>query len=439
VSNNKVARIRPAETVQGEIRPPGDKSISHRALILGALAKGVTSVEGFLPGNDCLSTMKCLQQLGANINNPAPEKVIITGNGFSLKEPDQILDAGNSGTTARLLTGVLAGLPGFSVITGDASLRGRPMLRVVEPLRQMGAQIWGRNGGNNLPLAIKGQSLKPICYRMPVASAQVKSALLLAGLFACGRTEVREPVPTRDHTERMLAYMGAEISREKGCVFLNGGSNLTGKPVRVPADFSAAAFFLVAASLLPESRLTLKQVGVNPGRTGLLEVLQEMGADISLENRMDWNGEPVADIKVRGTGKLKPVRVGGDIIPRMIDEIPVLAVAAAAAAGETVIKDAAELKVKESNRLETIAGQLVLMGASVEVTDDGMVIRGGRRLHGASLSSCGDHRIAMALAVAALAAAGETVIEDFDAVAISYPSFIKDLLSVSKTVSVKFQ
>ncbi len=410
----------------GEITVPGDKSVSHRAVILGALAEGLTEIEGFLPGEDCLSTVDCLRKLGTGIMVDG-ERVTVEGVGpGGLREPEDILDAGNSGTTARLLLGVLAGQPFYSVLTGDASLRRRPMARVAEPLALMGARLSGRSGGRFLPLTVQGGALKALSYRSPVASAQVKSALLLAGLFASGRTEVTEPVQSRDHTERMLSAFGAEVAVEGLKVSVTGGSRLRGRRILVPGDISSAAFFLVAASITAGSDLLIKNVGVNPTRTGVLDVLLSMGADIEVRNEREESGEPVADLRVR-YAPLTGVDISGGIIPRLIDELPVLAVAAAFAGGRTVVRDAAELRVKESDRIAVMTRELARLGVKIEELPDGFTVEGGQAVKGGSVQSRGDHRVAMSLCVAALGACGPVVLDDPDCIAVSYPGFLNTL------------
>jgi 3-phosphoshikimate 1-carboxyvinyltransferase len=418
--------------LKGTVSVPGDKSISHRAVMIGALAEGETVIENFLPGEDCLSTIVCFKKLGINIEGPGEGVVRITGNGLDgLKEPDDILDAGNSGTTMRLSLGVLAGQPFFSVITGDSSLRRRPMARVADPLKRMGAIIEGRKCGSFAPLALRGGALKAISYASPVASAQVKSAVLLAGLYAEGQSSVTEPYRSRDHTEIMLKYFGAGLSVEGNTVTINGRPRLTGKRVRVPGDISSAAFLITAAALLPGSDLTITGVGVNKTRSGIIEVLEMMGADIEEINPREDGGELVADLRVRYTGRLRGVSIGGEIIPRLIDEIPILAVAAALAEGETEIRDAAELKVKESNRIATAARLLSGFGTTVEELPDGLLIRGGSVLKGCLCESQGDHRIAMAAAIAGLLAEGKTVVRGAECIDVSFPGFSEILAGLS--------
>lgn len=413
------------------ITVPGDKSISHRALMLGSLAEGETIVRGLLLGEDPRSTAHCFSAMGAEISPLNSELVKIKGIGLgNLQEPSHVLDAGNSGTTLRLMLGILASHTGrFFAITGDESLRARPMMRVVEPLRRMGASIWGRENGAKAPLAVLGQKLHPIHYLSPVASAQVKSAILLAGLLTNGETIVTEPEQSRDHSERMLRAFGANVAvdRDSHTVVLTGGNRLQGQEVIVPGDISSAAFWLVAGSIVPDSEIVIENVGVNPTRTGVLEVLAAMGADLTQENPREITGEPVADIRVRSAA-LKGCEIGGAIIPRLIDEIPVLAVAATCASGRTVIRDAAELRVKESDRIAAMAEGLRALGAEVIEHPDGMEIFGGKPLLGADVDSYNDHRIAMSLAIAGLVAQKQpTTIDRAGCVTISYPSFIPTL------------
>ncbi|MFA4885988.1 MAG: 3-phosphoshikimate 1-carboxyvinyltransferase [Desulfotomaculaceae bacterium] len=422
--------IHPISGLRGTVAVPGDKSISHRAVMIGALAEGETVIDNFLPGEDCLSTIKCFRKLGVAIEGPEEGMVRVKGRGLEgLQEPGDILDAGNSGTTMRLALGVLAGQKFFSVITGDDSLRRRPMARVTEPLRLMGAHIEGRRGGALAPLAVRGGELKPICFNSPLASAQVKSAVLLAGLFARGDTVVSEPHRSRDHTERMLRYFGAELEVDDKNVLVKGFPRLTGRNLKVPGDISSAAFLLVAACAAPGSDLTITGVGINPARSGIIDALVEMGADIKLLNLREEGGEPVCDIRVRYAGKLSGVSLGGEIIPRLIDEAPILAVAAALAEGKTEIRDAAELKVKESNRIASTARLLTGFGAEVEELADGLLIKGGRALTGCVCESGGDHRIAMAAAVAGMLSSGQTVVRGAECIDVSFPGFINVLES----------
>ena len=416
-------RVRPVARLHGEAEVPGDKSISHRAALLGALAEGVSEVQGYLEAEDCLRTLTAVQALGAEVTRKGPGHYRVAGGGLrGLSEPSDVIDCGNSGTTARLLAGALATQPFWTMLTGDASLRRRPMGRIAEPLRAMGATIVGRSDGGRLPLAIRGTApTTAVRYATPVASAQVKSAILLAGLAAEGPVTVTEPAPSRDHSERMLRRFGARVASGDRTVTLTPGP-LRATSVVVPGDISSAAFLLVAGAIVGESRVTLHRVGVNPTRTGVLDVLAAMGARIQTTNAAD-DGEPTASLTVTA-GALEPTTIGGALlIPRLIDEVPVLAVAATVAPGVTVVRDAQELRVKESDRIAALSRELVKMGAVIEERPDGMAITGGRRLHGAAVSSGGDHRMAMALAVAALVAAGETLIDDVACVATSFPAF----------------
>ncbi|WP_337885150.1 3-phosphoshikimate 1-carboxyvinyltransferase [Fischerella thermalis] len=420
-------------SLQGRIRIPGDKSISHRALMLGAIAQGQTQIKGLLLGEDPCSTASCFQAMGAEISELNSELVTVTGIGLgNLQEPTDVLNAGNSGTTIRLMLGLLASHPGrFFTVTGDSSLRSRPMSRVVKPLQQMGAQIWGRKDGSLAPLAISGQALKPIHYHSPIASAQVKSCILLAGLLTEGQTTVTEPALSRDHSERMLKAFGAklDIDPQTHSVTITGPTQLVGQTVIVPGDISSAAFWLVAGAIVPNSELVIENVGVNPTRTGILEALAMMGADIQRLNEREVAGEPVADLRVRSS-RLQSCTIAGEIIPRLIDEIPILAVASVFATGTTVIKDAAELRVKESDRIAVMAQQLNKMGAKVTELPDGMEITGGTPLVGTDVDSYTDHRIAMSLAIAALVATGKTTIQRAEAASISYPNFVPTLETV---------
>lgn len=424
--------LQPKEQVRGRVKMPGDKSISHRALMVSSLAEGTVEIEGLLLAADVLTTQRCLQQLGVRFL--VKGKVLeVQGRGLrGLQEPADILQAGNSGTTARLLLGILAGQPFFSVLTGDDSLRNRPMERVGQPLRQMGAILEGRQKGTRLPLSVRGGDLHPISYHLPVASAQVKSALLFAALYSRGRSELYEPAPSRDHTERMFAHFGGKIGRSPGeGIVLEAPFKPAAKRLFIPGDLSAAAFFLVAAALAPRGELFLEEVGVNPTRTGIIDVLKEMGASIRVLGQREENGEPLADLLVQGGCPLKGVEVEAKMIPRLVDEIPILAVAALFAEGETVIRGAGELRLKESDRLQSLALELGKMGAAIQELPDGLVIQGGKKIKGAVCSSRGDHRIAMALAVAALFAGGETTIEGVEAVAISFPDFFTLLKEVT--------
>jgi len=430
-----------AEGLKGVIRVPGDKSISHRAVILGALAEGRTEIAGFLAAKDCLNTCQCLRQLGISIAEKQKDQsasdrftstIFVEGRGLGgLQEPQEVLDAGNSGTTMRLLAGVLAGQPFTSVLTGDVSLCARPMERVTIPLQQMGAQISaqtrGHQGGAFAPLTITGGNLQSISYSLPVASAQVKSALLLAGLYASGWTEVIESTISRNHTELMLEAFGAEVKKEQFAqeqqvLRVKGLPVLKAQQVLIPGDLSSAAFFLVAGLIVPDSRIVIKDVGLNPTRCGIVEILQAMGGNLRISEQVQIAGEIRGTVEVESSS-LHGISIGGRIIPRLIDELPILAVAALFVDGVTEIRDAQELKVKESNRLLAICEGLTRLGGQIEELDDGLRIRGGASLEGALCQSYGDHRIAMSLAIAALGAAGETMIEDAEAVEVSFPGF----------------
>lgn len=413
--------------LRGCLTVPGDKSISHRAVMLGALADGGTRITGFLTGEDCLSTIGCFRKMGVPIDLREQE-VIVHGVGLhGLREPNGPLYTGNSGTTTRLLSGILAAQPFPVSLSGDASIEKRPMGRIITPLREMGAHIDGREG-KFCPLSITPAALHGITYQMPVASAQLKSAILLAGLYADGPTTVIEPYPSRDHTERMLRALGAQVESDGCRVTIHAPQALKAADVDVPGDISSAAFFLVAGAIIPGSELTIQNVGVNPTRDGVLDALRAMGADITLSNRRGGT-EPVADLTVRSSA-LHGIEIAGSLIPRLIDELPVLAVAAAFAKGETVIRDAQELKVKESNRIAAMVSELSRAGADCAETEDGMIIRGGKPLHGAAFESCGDHRIAMSMAVLALGAEGESEIQDPEVTAISYPGFFDTLRQI---------
>jgi 3-phosphoshikimate 1-carboxyvinyltransferase len=423
-------RLHGPATVSGTLCVPGDKSISHRALILGALAHGTTEIRGLLRSEDCLATLDALRALGVEIVETADGLVRIQGTGpEGLREPETVLDAGNSGTTLRLLAGVLAGRRACSLLTGDASLRRRPMRRIVDPLRAMGATILGRAGGAFPPLAIQGGGLRGIRWTSPVASAQVKSAILLAGLQAKGETRVTEPSLSRDHTERMLSAFGAAPRRDGCAVTIVGETPLTATRLMVPGDLSSAAFFLTAAAMAGGA-VCVRGVGVNPSRTGLLDVLTAMGACLRRTHEREEGGEPVADLTVTGD-RLGGVRIAGALIPRLIDEVPILAVAAALAEGESVVAGAGELRVKEVDRLAAVTEELGRMGVAVSATPDSLRIRGGARLRGAVVSSRGDHRMAMSLAIAALFAEGETTVRDVACVETSFPGFSTRLAEVA--------
>ena len=413
---------------RGEITVPGDKSISHRAVMFGSLAKGTTQVTGFLKGADCLSTISCFRQLGVSIEEK-DQKIYIHGKGLhGLSTPDSILDAGNSGTTTRLISGILSGQNFSSTITGDASIQKRPMKRIITPLSQMGASIKSVHGNDCAPLCISPASLHGITYQSPVASAQVKSSILLAGLYADGITTVKEPAISRNHTEIMLKSFGATVHTEGLSASILPEPDLTALEISVPGDISSAAYFIAAGLIVPGSEIQIRHVGINPTRDGILQVAKAMGGNITLEN-VSESGEPTADIVVRSSS-LHGTTIEGAIIPTLIDELPVIAIMAAAAEGTTVIKDATELKVKESNRIDVMVENLSAMGCDITATEDGMIIKGGNTLHGAEIDSHLDHRIAMSFAIASLIADGVTRIKDASCVNISYPSFYQDLASL---------
>ncbi|NKZ30522.1 3-phosphoshikimate 1-carboxyvinyltransferase [Ureibacillus thermosphaericus] len=412
--------------LEGIITVPGDKSISHRAVMFGAIAEGKTTVTGFLPGEDCLSTIDCFRKLGVDIQVDGTNVEINSPGMDGWQEPKEVLYTGNSGTTTRLMLGILAGTNFHSVMTGDASIGKRPMGRVTNPLKQMGAKINGRENGQYTPIAIQGTALKAIDYTMPVASAQVKSAILLAGLRAEGTTIVREKEISRDHTERMLQQFGAKIDVKDGVISLEGGQRLHGTHVDVPGDISSAAFFLVAGAIVPNSEIVLKNVGINPTRAGIIEVMQQMGANVTVDQELSDAAEPTATITIR-TSNLKRTTIEGDIIPRLIDEIPIIALLATQAEGTTIIRDAEELKVKETDRITAVVTELKKLGADITATDDGMIINGPTSLKGAKLSTYGDHRIGMMAAIASLITDSPIEIDDADCIAVSYPTFFEHL------------
>lgn len=411
--------------LKGNIKIPGDKSISHRAVMFGSIAKGDTEITGFLKGDDCMSTISCFRNLGIDIN-VSEDKVIVHGKGLhGLTAPEKPLYVGNSGTTIRLISGILSAQSFDSVLNGDSSIQKRPMKRVINPLAEMGAEIDSTNNGY-APLTIHGTKLKAIEYTMPVASAQVKSSILLASLFAEGTTIINEPVASRDHTEIMLNYFGADIKNKDGVITSTPVNELYGRSLEVPGDISSAAFFMAAGLIVPNSHIIIENVGINPTRTGIIDALRAMGGYVEILNERRSGGELVGDIEVK-TSQLKATTLEGSIIPRMIDEIPVFAVAALCAEGTTYVKDAEELKVKESNRIATMSTELGKMGAIITETDDGMIIEGGQKLKGSTVYSHLDHRVAMSCATAALIADGATTITDADCVGISFPNFYEIL------------
>lgn len=424
--------LTPIRHLRGEVTIPGDKSISHRAIMFGSLANGLTEVTNFLEGADCLSTISCFQKMGLQIER-TNSTVLVHGKGLhGLSAPSDILDVGNSGTTTRLISGILAGQQFTSHLNGDASIQKRPMKRIITPLRNMHADITSDLGNDCAPLTIHGRTLTGTHYNSPVASAQVKSCVLLAGLYADSVTSVTEPVISRNHTELMLSAFGATIHGSSDPATNSYTADilpdpiLSGQKIEVPGDISSAAYFIAAGLIVPDSEILIRNVGVNPTRDGILTVALAMGGDITRLNERIVGGEPVCDLLVRSSS-LHGTTIGGSIIPALIDEIPVIAVLAAFAEGTTVIQDAAELKVKESDRIATVTTNLRAMGCDVTPTEDGMIIHGGQPLHGAAIDSYLDHRIAMSFAVAALAAEGETTIKDGECVTISYPAFYEDL------------
>jgi 3-phosphoshikimate 1-carboxyvinyltransferase len=431
-------RVSPTSRLRGRIEVPGDKSVSHRAALLAALAEGPSEIGGYLEAEDCLRTLRAVEALGADVTRKGPGEYRIVGAGREgLTEPADVIDCGNSGTTARLLMGVLAGQPFWTMLTGDESLRRRPMGRVAEPLRQMGTTVVGRGEGSRLPLAVRGaRPLRALVYQTPVASAQVKSAILLAGLYADGLVTVTEPAPSRDHTERMLGQFGARVMRRHRSVTVCPGP-LQAATVQVPGDISSAAFFLVAAAIVGDARVTIARLGVNPTRTGILDVLEAMGARIERAEATEA-AEPTAALTIGGSD-LAATTIGGPLIPRLIDEVPVIAVAATQARGVTVVQDAAELHVKESDRIAALARELGRMGGRISERPDGLAVEGGGRLRGARVDSGGDHRMAMALTVAGLVADGETVVEDTGCVATSFPRFVETLNELAGGAAVSIE
>ena len=422
-------RFNKANGLSGELTVPGDKSISHRSIMLGSIAKGTTAIRGFLQGADCLSSIACFRKMGVEIQNDG-DLVTVKGLGLrGLKAPTDTLDVGNSGTTTRLMSGILAAQNFSCRINGDASIQKRPMKRIMLPLSMMGANITSELGNDCAPLRITGSNLHGIAYDSPVASAQVKSAILFAGLYADGVTSVTEPAVSRNHTELMFESFGVDIKTEGRTATVHPASELYAQEIEVPGDISSAAYFIAAGLITPNSEITIKNVGINPTRDGILRVCEMMGANVKLEAKGGGVGEPIADITV-STTTLHGCEIGGNIIPTLIDEIPIIAIMAATAEGDTIIKDAAELKVKESNRIDVMVSNLSAMGASIEATDDGMIIHGGKPLHGAAIDSKLDHRIAMSFAVASLIADGETEILGSECVDISYPTFYRDLMKL---------
>lgn len=419
-------RVKGCSILKGEITPPGDKSISHRVLILNSIARGKARIENLALGDDVYATMSCLRALGVEITEEGGTLIVSGVGRTGFREPSDVLQAGNSGTTMRLLAGLLAAQPFFSVITGDESLRARPMDRLIHPLRLMGAEIWGRGSDSLAPLAIKGNKLKGIDYRLPVASAQIKSAILIAALFAKGNTSVVEPAPSRDHTERILRAMGVKLQREGTRIKLTPAVPSAAIDVRVPGDISAAACWLVAGAIHPNAQIKVINTGINPTRSGIIDVLIQMGAKLGVERVRRESGELMADLAIESSD-LVATQIGGSLIPRLIDEIPLIALAGSFARGTTTIVDAQELRIKESDRIATTVRELLRLGVDIEEMPDGMVIQGGGGLAGGECASHCDHRLAMTLGIAALVAEGETVINNAEVVAMSYPNFWQDL------------
>ena len=423
------ATIIPAKKLCGTLTLPGDKSISHRAVMLASLASGTSVIKNILHSDDTLTTIEAFRALGIDIKE-SPDEITIIGRGLNgLEEPTRPIFMRNSGTSMRLLLGILAGQPFAATLTADKGLAARSMRRVTEPLSMMGAKFEGKNNADYAPITVRGGKLKPIDYVSPVASAQVKSAILLAGLYAGGKTSVTEPSKSRDHTERMLKAFGARVSAEGLKISVEGGANLRAQDIDVPGDISGAAFFMVAATIVKDSSVTLKSIGVNPTRTGIIDILNKMGAKIAIENAREAASEPVADITIESS-ELRGAVIEGDLIPRSIDELPVVMVAAAYARGTTIIKGAQELKVKETDRISSMAANLKNMGAKFNLKGDDIVIEGTGALNGITAMSFGDHRTAMSIAVAGLAAKGDTTIDDTACIAKSYPNFLKDLNSL---------
>jgi 3-phosphoshikimate 1-carboxyvinyltransferase len=430
-------RVKKAKRILGTLFPPGDKSISHRALMLAAMAEGKTHIANLLTSGDCLSTVDCLRGLGVRIEIKGTEAVV-HGCGWvaGFKEPSQVLNVGNSGTTIRVLPGILVGQDFLTILTGDASICSRPMKRIIEPLTKMGGKIWGKEGNSKAPMAIRGGKLRRIDYLTKVASAQVKTSILLAGLQAQGKTVVIQPSLSRDHTERLLNYLEVNCQSKveedgKSVTSIEGGQSFKAKDILVAGDISSAAYFIAAALILPKSELQVIDVGVNPTRLGLFEVLEKMGANLLSSKQKLVSGEPVASLKVESQ-KLSGVKISGSIIPRLIDELPVLAVIATQAKGETEVRDASELRVKETDRISLLVKELRKMGALVAELPDGFIVNGPVELKGAVVDSHGDHRLAMSLAIAGLLAEGETIINQAECIPISYPNFSQVLQSVAE-------
>ena len=425
-------KISPVSKIEGRICLPGDKSISHRALILGAMTPGEVTISNLSTADDCAATIGCLRDLGIEIEKQSFTHCLLRGQGlFGFQEPQSVLDAHNSGTTIRLLCGLLSGQSFYSVLTGDGSLRKRPMRRVIEPLRKMGAKIYARDGDTKPPITIIGNKLMPLEYALPVASAQVKSAILIAGLLCSGETILEEKITTRDHTERILTYLGADIRASGNAILLKGGKELVSKDISVPGDISSAAYLILASVLLEDSQVTIENVGLNPSRMGFIDALKRMGADIKLSNLQMQNKEPSGEIEARSS-ELSGIEVSPEMIPSMIDELPALALAATQAEGKTVIKGAGELRFKESDRLRNIALELNRLGAKIKEKEDGLEIDGPVKLLGTTCLSYGDHRMVMTLSMAGLIAQGQTVIQDAESVTVSFPGFFDILENLTR-------
>jgi len=430
--------VKAVDRLCGEIEPPGDKSISHRSVFLGSLVSGTMRIHRFLPSQDCLRTVVCMRQLGVGISGPEDGDLVVEGCGMKgLTEPSNVLNTGNSGTAMRLLLGILAAQGFFSVVTGDDSVRRRPMSRITRPLAEMGARIWGRDDGRYAPIAVKGGQLRGIRHVSQVASAQVKSCLLLAGLYAAGSTQMVERFKSRDHTERMMAYLGLPLKVEGNAVSITPVKEIQARDLTVPGDISSAAFLICAAAVTPGSHLIVRNVGVNPTRTGFIDALLAMGARVTLVNEREICNEPVADVTVTGVPQLEGICVRGALVPRMIDEFPAFAVAAACARGTTVVRDAAELRVKESDRIQVMAEEFGKLGVILKPRNDGFEIRGPQRFQSGVVDSHGDHRVAMALAMAGLMSAGSVVINDTECIETSFPGFAGHVNDISGGLCVQ--
>ncbi|MCM8772833.1 MAG: 3-phosphoshikimate 1-carboxyvinyltransferase [Candidatus Omnitrophica bacterium] len=406
--------------INGIIELPGDKSITHRAFLFGSIARGKTVIYNYSKGKDCMTTLKCIENLGIKVERNE-ERIIIEGNEY--REPEDVLNCENSGTTIRLLSGILASKPFYSVLTGDSSLRQRPMDRIIKPLREMGAEIYGRSNDKYPPLTIKGKKLKGINFKMEIPSAQVKSCIIFATIFADGKTEIEEIYQTRDHTERLLKFLDGNIRKEGTKIILEGNQVLKGKEIYIPGDFSSASYFIASTFLIPGASIIIKKVGLNPTRTGFLNVIERMGGKFKILNQMEISNEPVGDLKVEYTENLKGVEILPSEVPNIIDEIPIIAILGCIAKGKTVVSGAKELRVKESDRIKSITTELKKLGADIEEKEDGFIVKGGKKLKGTNVNSWNDHRIAMALTLASFIAEEKTIIENSECVDISFPEF----------------